>query len=570
MSTPETSNTIREVTPAALKELSPLARRLREDFIEDVKKNAQGFYDDINSDTGIPGFGNRQDAMKYKKIDYGQALIGQHFNRLVDGVVDNFDRSLLVEDKKYREECAHAKSDEEKVKLEEKYSGRYEKLWDLSSGELGALITDVEALGKQAENPGEFVEIYFPQLQKMSVEAQTRSFEDAERILAEADKTGEFDLEYADNAYQRAQEILEKMNAGTELEKDDYEELLTQLSPFFDTQYPKDKEGQKASALRGTESSGAIIVLHGMTPAERMEFGKYLVESDGREPYEKRQGILSLASANYLTISQVDTLFSKIPDLDALSQDEKNKIEVGQKIFKELQEQAAERMKQNPSSNLLNQYFTGSNVLIYEVIGRIAVVGMAISLALNLKNIPNTVCDPIFLAMAATAGLSYDHITGGVGKGGISQFVAGIQMNEPEEKAPEKIQMERLTELMGSHMQATQFLRENNGARLSQILNIAEIKSKKDPGDYIFSFDDLIEDELEKENAEEWSEAKQEERKKELEAEYKKGMDGKTVPLTENGITLIYQLMRKNMGLMDLEEMLEIFDSADEQLGIVT
>jgi len=195
---------------------------------------------------------------------------------------------------------------------------------------------------------------------------------------------------------------------------------------------------------------------------------------------------------------------------------------------------------------------------------------MAISLALNLKNIPNTVCDPIFLAMAATAGLSYDHITGGVGKGGISQFVAGIQMNEPEEKAPEKIQMERLTELMGSHMQATQFLRENNGARLSQILNIAEIKSKKDPGDYIFSFDDLIEDELEKENAEEWSEAKQEERKKELEAEYKKGMDGKTVPLTENGITLIYQLMRKNMGLMDLEEMLEIFDSADEQLGIVT
>lgn len=556
----------------ARKELSPVASDLRESFIEEVKVLTAGFYEDVEGNNPISGFGDRAEAMGEKKIAYLQSQIGRHFNRLVDQLVANFDRTLLAMDADYRAERERLKQVQDKAtreteikNLDDKYSGRLTDVRKLSEGEISALIDDVEDLGNRAENPSEFIRLYMPTLENWSIEQRTRAYEDVETAL----KNGEIDIDYVQDTYGKAQVMIEKLEAGTELTPDDYEEILAQLSSFFDAQLDTEDKQKSERTMRGVEASGAMTVLHAMTPKQRMELMRHFVKDSGREPSERRQGLLSLASADYLTASQVRVLCGETADLDALSAEEKEQIENGQEMFRALRDRAAHEIHENPSGNLINEYFTGSNALIYEVFGRVAIVGMLISAGMNWKNLPSLAADPIFLTMAAVAGLSYDHVSGGIGSGGISQAVARAQIEDGPEADIDEVTQRRLAQAMSDYPDELQWLRDDKGAMLERIDKIAAINARGDDEDYIFKFDDLIEDVLEKENTDDdWSEAKIERRRAELEIEYKQGMGGKTALQTETAIANIYLILSRDIGLTTITEMMAAFDSADESLGL--
>lgn len=546
------------------KEWSPLAADAREEFIDGVKEITTGFYDDMKGDNPASGFGGRKEAMKSVRIEALQSHIGAQFNRLVDRMVANFDRTLDQEDQKYREELAAANSDEARIAIEEKYQERYARVAELGAKELEALVGDVEEMGDRAENASEFLRLYFPALENIDIEARARSYEEVEVAL----ERGDIDVEYVEDAYGKIQTMLEKLEAETPLDEADYDEILAQLSPFLDTHIQTDESVRTEETLRGIEGAGVLTVLHAMTPAQRMEFARYFVKDEEWPAGERRQAVLFLASADYLSASQAMALFEETSDIELLTPEEKTQIETAQQMVEELRARAAEQIKHSPSGNLFGNYFTSSNVLIYEIFGRIAVIGMALSLGLNLNRIPSTVTNPIFLAMAAVAGVSYEHITGGVGRGGISQTIAGAQAEKPDEKSNEEIGLERLAGLMSGHPETVRFLRADNGARLADIHRLAALE--KDGGvTYNFKFDHLIDDILEKENARnDWTDAHLEERRKELEATYKQGLDEKTVAATEAAISRIYQTLRGPLSLTELSDMLDVFEQAEQHLGL--
>jgi hypothetical protein len=570
---------------AALKELSPVASDLREDFIAEVEVIAAGFYEEVKGNNPISGFGDRAQAMSQKKIKYLQAQIGTHFTRLIDQLVANFDRTLLSMDAEYRAEKERLKQVQDKATrdkairdLDDRYSGQLTDVRKLSVGEISALVDDVEALGHQAKDPSEFIRLYMPTLENMGVEEMTRAYEDVEIALHGVDEHGNLlpgdqtiDIPYVQNVYGKAQVMLRKLEEGNELDSDDYEEILAQLSPFFDTQLDTEDRQKSARTMRTIEASGAMTVVHAMTPKQRMKMMRHFVEDTGREPSERRQGLLAFASADYLTASQVDVLCRESADLDALSAEEKEQIENGQELLRAVRARAAHDIHKNPSENFVTEHFTGSNALIYEIFGRVAIIGIVLSAGMNWKNLPSLATDPIFLTMVGVAGLSYDHVTGGIGSGGISQTVARVQIGDTDEFDIDEALQNRLAQTMSDYPDELNWLRDDKGAMLKRIDEIAAINGRGDDEDYIFKFDDLIDDIIEKENTDnDWSEAKIESRRADLEIKYKQGMGGRTVMQTQAAIANIYLILSRDIGLTTGPAMLAAFDSAEGSFGIGT
>jgi hypothetical protein len=173
--------------------------------------------------------------------------------------------------------------------------------------------------------------------------------------------------------------------------------------------------------------------------------------------------------------------------------------------------------------------------------------------------------------MVGVAGLSYDHVTGGIGSGGISQTVARVQIGDTDEFDIDEALQNRLAQTMSDYPDELNWLRDDKGAMLKRIDEIAAINGRGDDEDYIFKFDDLIDDIIEKENTDnDWSEAKIESRRADLEIKYKQGMGGRTVMQTQAAIANIYLILSRDIGLTTGPAMLAAFDSAEGSFGIGT
>jgi hypothetical protein len=571
--------TAAEVISAKKEKFSPLANELRGVFIDGTHGIIKDFFGEMEGDSPIAGFGDRSDVMGSNRMELHQQDIKKAFKGLIAQIRDNFDRTLEREDSVYREELAEAKKEKDEGKrlqkireLDGKYESRYTVLADVYEKEMLSLKDDVEGMGRQAEDASEFRRVYLPQLRQMSVKQEARTYDQVEEALGLSENSDPLkyvpiDVEYTNDSYGRAYGIIEKIQADEKLVDDDYQEILTQLSPFFDNQIDSSDENKAQRAMTGVEHSGALMTVHAMSPIQRMELGETLAADSGREPYEKRQGLLFMASANYLTTSQVEHIMRDHADLNALNPDEKEKIETAQRMFVELQEEAKERILHSTKGNLIGDHFTASNGLIYEVIGRIAGIGMLLTIGMNIKDLPSLATDPVFLGMAATVGLSYDHITGGIGKGGISAAVARAQIDEPIEEEPDE--SEALSHLMSDSPEVVEFLREDTGKMLALIDAAAEDKTDGENSKYDFKFDDLIDEMVKKEQgADDWTDQEISEKTEALKSEHIRELDGKDLIRTQLAITKVYQHLTREMGLGEIGDMLEAFDKADEYLGL--
>lgn len=541
--------------------LSDLGQYAYQGFIDAVKAEADPFFQDLNSTEPGVGILSKAVVMRKERMEGVQAATARHFHKLVDQVAATYKRRLFELDGEYKARLTALEGTAEeraleKVELAQEYQRKFTALSEESGTRIGELRASITDFAQQFGGANEFLDTAeeidrwarygLPLLKNLKID-------DASLTAAG------MDVAFAKNQYGRAFKLLRKLRRGKNFDLADYEEIFTMMGPYMDRNFDQKDKSATRETLSMLEHSGALLIVEVMNPEQRFKLGEAWIQHPDRNPMQKREGILFLASANYLSLRQADELLRRIdktnPEQYALREEEWKSIEATQALVKKVREEAAESMARNPQRNITGQYFTASNAMFYEVIGRVALIGTVLSTGLAVQRaikqgdpsqITQTLVSPIYAAGVATVGVTYEHLTGmgDIGKGGISQRIARLQTKETEtpEERTTRVKEERLTDAMGRNVETLAFLRAKDGEVLGEILKIAEQKDK--PEEYQFSFADLG-----------------------GEKEYH-GLDYRTLAGTENEIAHLFQLLYVDWGLQTVPDMLRKLEEMDRKMGM--
>lgn len=523
----------RGLSNVAYQSLTPIGRECYDEFYKNTQKLFRSLGRSFDSTDPIHGVMSKGMVMGKDRMELGQRPALNHLKTLLDQMQKQFIKRLFKLDQLHK---AVLKKKGEKV-AEAEYEKKYEQLLTVSSSALKAMENQIEGMGRLAGGENEFIDTpeemldwngrYLVQLRKLELED---GWLDA--AIDAGDAAG-FDTNTMFKNYDGVMVLLGKIERDENLSAADLEEIATNLAPSLDTAFDPTKRSQTEAAARALEASHGILLVHALRPADRFRLAKHM---------NNPKATTLLASLNYLTLEQAQAL---MPDM---AQDVIKRITTSQEVVIKMKKMAAESIMTNPNGNLLNTVATSSVVLLYEIIFRAAVVGMALSLFMNRGDIVGTVTDPIFLAMAAVAAGSYEHVTGGLGKGAITRFITGKRtryLPEDVAKGTDVLKKERFARLIGRHPQTKKWLLENNATMLKAVVARANTTLPETPESYRFSFADIG-----------------------LPDVHPDGMDAKTRPQIEGVITDIYQNLYRDMDAKDAPEMLAVFEDMDRNAGL--
>lgn len=544
--------------------LSSIGQSAYQDFIDATKEAADPFFKDLNStETGV-GILSKATVMGKERMEGVQALTAQHFHKLVDQVAETYKGRLFELDGIYTARLAALEtaptSPEEKalerVRLAQEYQRQFTELSEECGTRVNDLRENITDLAQQFGGANEFLDTAeeidrwarygLPLLKNLQLDDASLS-------------AAGMEVQFAMDQYSRALKFLKKLRKGEDFNLGEYEQIFSMMGPYMDRNFDQKDKSATRETLSMLEHSGALLIVEVMNPEQRFKLGEAWIQHPDRNPMQKREGILFLASANYLSLRQADELLRRIdksnPEQYALREEEWKAVEATQALVKKVREEAADNIARKPQRNITGQYFTASNAMFYEVIGRVALIGTVLSTGLAVQRtiktgdpsqLTQTLISPPYIAGVATMGATYEHLTGmgDIGRGGISQRLARLKTKETEtpEARTARLKDERLRDAMGRNVETLAFLRAKDGEILGEILKIAEGKEK--PEEYQFSFADLG-----------------------GEKEYH-GLDYRTLAGTENEIAHLFQLLYVDLGLQKVPDMLGKFEEMDRKVGI--
>ncbi len=543
--------------------LSDLGKYAYQGFIDATKAAADPFFEDLNSTDPAMGIMSKAKAIGKERIQMVQAGTAQHFHRLVDQIALNYKKRLFALDEVYKQRLAAVKGDDaakQRVELDAEFQRQFKELEEECGARVDQLRESLTGLARQIGGENEFLDTneeinrwakhVLPLLKGLKVDE------------VKLGKAG-MDVEFAKDQYAQAFAILEQLRSGNPLNRGDYEKIFAMIIPFMDRRFDRKSQNATRATLEMLERSGALLIVEAMNPEQRFNLAEAWIKHPDRNPMQKRQGLLFLAGANYLNLRQTDDLLRHLdpqtPDQYALREAEWKELEETQAMIVKVKKEAAQMIDKNPDRSLVGEHFTASNMMFYEVIGRVALVGTAISTGLAVQRavttgdptqLTQTLMSPIYLTGVTIMGVTYEHVTGkgNLGEGDLSQKLAELQTKGRETETPdarvERNKKERLSAAMGNNVETLAFLRANKGKVLEQILKIVE--AEEAPSDYHFSFNDLP---------------------KPAQGEYH-GLDYRTRSATETQITNLFQLLYTDSGLQTTSEMLARLNQIDREMGL--
>lgn len=379
--------------------------------------------------------------------------------------------------------------------------------------------------------------------------------------------------------------ILSKIIDDQTLTDGDYQTIWNGLKTVTSISVDTTQQSKAMESVKTLERAGALLPLHVMSPRERFELGYHIVKEfkAGRETKEKtREAILFLSRMDFLDIEQTEQLLGYFNEF--LSEDEIQFIQKCHETLQNTREMFAKLLKKGESHNILLHYGTASNLLIYEVTGRLALLGAALPLLLNIGSPgkwPDILSDPAWLASVALGAASVEHITGGFGEGAVTK--AALRFSETGEELTEQEETDRWTQakqqeldhLCGNNPEAIYFLRKNEAEILKKIQAMAQdYEQKEDTGTYQFRFKDLVEYDLEKgkeaarKRGEPWFPADEAKAREQLGKRYRKGLDGVDTGKTEKVIREVYYLLAHDLKQTTVPDMLQILDEGYTRRGL--
>jgi hypothetical protein len=386
-------------------------------------------------------------------------------------------------------------------------------------------------------------------------------------------------------AFASQQEVVQRLleSENEELTSADYDRVLAGLKAQWQSPIvPKDAQGEVNvhDQTKMIERTGALLPLHAMNARQRFELADRLVETAPEE--EAKKGVLFLSHFGFLDIEQTQVLLSTFNG--ELSETEIQEIQLTHQAVEKAKKVFADLLEKGSSTNPITHFGISSNVLVYEVTGRLALLGALIPLILHIgspSKWPNVILDPAWLASVGVGAASVEHITGGFGKGVVTKAVMGAT-EVPEELTDEetkerfdKEHLEKLDALCGNHPDATEFLLNNDAEMLTAINEVEnEYEQEEHQGYFLFSFEALVEHFLqEQKQANEeaghpWSRAQEAEERNRLTREMERGRDGVSEKQTEQVIHDIYHLLSYDLKLSDPEAMVDVIAEGRARRGI--
>ena len=523
-----------------------------QDFNDEMSAIFNSFAGDTESTNVKGGMISKTSLMRKPRMKVVQGKTNEHFYRLMKQVEKGYLRKLVDRDKAYRKRVRGLK-DPDKIEIEnEAHRKEMERIQEVASSHVEALYRDIEEMARLAGGSNEFIDTsqemadwnhtYLGQLEGLKIDEK-----ELDRAMEEGLDAG-FDIQYYAGKHNESALILRKISdPEKDLEPEDYKTVAKLLEPYFYLNFDAEKQDKMKKTVHAVHNSGALTLLHAMESADRLKVGEAIMDDPSKSESEKKRGILVVASLGYLEVAQVENLLGQ----GKLDNEEAEKIRVTQEMVAQISEKLAGIMDDSNPGNSLNKFGTASNFLLYEIAARAAGFGMALSALMNIKNLPSLFVDPIFLGLAAVTGISMEHVSseGNKGEGVISEFFADLKKDKtdtPEELFEQK-KYKELIKFVGGNPETVELLFNNDAELLTAIVERAD--NEKDPGLYEFQFNDM-EDEI----------------RDHYEIE---DVDGRSIVELERKIAQFYSVMRRDLGIGSVEDMLdEVHIIQDEEFGL--
>jgi len=354
--------------------------------------------------------------------------------------------------------------------------------------------------------------------------------------------------------------LIVKLSKGRNLNHRDYEKILGGLDELMGQKIDTSRLDRATDSVRQIEIAGKTAILNLMSPAQRFKLGELLVkkanQNDTFSKEQAHQGLLTLSAMGFLDIGQVEILLGKLGL--SLKQEEEKEIRKALEMMKEVRRKMEHSMKEGGGGNWIKKHITGSNVLIYEIAGRIGLLGMALPFVLNIlhpEQWQHIIADPVWLGCTALSAASIDHITGGIGQGQMTKLIKGIGEKKEEETLSEREKriIGKLDTMIGNSSGIFKFFR-----KILPTLNL-KAKAYEDANQgkhYRFKWADLADA-----NGVLPSEFK---------VVTKSGLSGFSPTETEQTINDFFSPMRYELGLADNQDMEKVLDGSPERRGLQT
>jgi len=267
-------------------------------------------------------------------------------------------------------------------------------------------------------------------------------------------------LRYKQGVPRKIIRLTSRIREGKELEPRDYDFILREMDEFSNAFSLDDNQStiSRLKEITGSMStSGALGLLHMLSPQQRMNFMEYAKEKNSADATKYIKGF---TLSGYLTRAQARELLEP-EDYDQLLLDmETSKYAGFVKQMKHEVEAARQYLDMPHKSSLAKNLFSLKGLLLYFVIGRSMVIWTATTFLANIKG--GGLKDPKVLAALFTGvggvfaiGNSF---TGGAGTRPFAQMNSkqkreGIEMNENDEK---------MYQLAGDNPELVDFLQTDN------------------------------------------------------------------------------------------------------------
>ena len=483
-----------------LSKLSPTGKEVFQDFWNETVQVAQNFSEDLHG--GV--LAKRSLAMSERpKAIFNQTEV--LFANLMNGVVNQFLKKLWKFDQDFQKNQDATQDAREKQGLRNAYEANLKRMKGIAHNgiqELASGVRSVVTVAGSIEGERVLLDTF------SEIDIFNRNFREwleklkvPENWIEDAMQQGILDVNILKAVDDASLQMIKRIERGQELSPEAYDNLVFMLKDFFGNNRRLDEAstlGNQTRAiqeidrrLRPVEDSGAFMVVHALSPAQRFTLGEQVVRSQLLQtPEKKAEGIRFLLNSNFLDIGQAQKLLSQIDPKMALKPEEVVVAQKTQEMVKKMRARAEAFLKKDPETNLMITHGTATNVLVYEIVGHIGIIGAVLPFLLNIGD-PGEwqyiLTDPFWLACVATAGLALDKVSGGdVGKGDISRKL--IEITEVPHGKQESLNQQRLKEfaqLYGKNPETMEFLKKNDFALLKEIYE--EAQKTEDPEKYYFN-----------------------------------------------------------------------------------
>lgn len=366
------------------------------------------------------------------------------------------------------------------------------------------------------------------------------------RQSMEAPDGPQIDFDYMGNTVcAQSATLIQKIETGPGLQQGDYDTVISIIRRYYKADFDTQDMSKLEHSVRAIEDTGALAVVHAMNPRQRYTLAGRMIKKSS--PTEASFGIRFLVKANFLSIGEGEEFLEKLGPKYAFKEKELKEIRELRTALKKLREQTSKTMGKVASHNMALEHFTASNGILYEVIFRFAGLGVILPYLFTI-NRPSQwgqiATNPFWLASVAVAGLTADHVTGGIGKGLVTQGITSIGMPKADKETSDiEKRWEVFRGVVLNNPETIRYLSENNGERIAAIHERAHDESKtEDPQKFKFKYEDFPE----------WDKSEQ---------------DGRGVKATEDAISNIYRHLMNDTSLAQTsttKDILKLFKEAQD------